>query len=237
MQESRRTCYGGLADYLHVTGYRTMKWKKDIFAVCGLIVSGLMLTSAGEMEGSHGFTHMERSHVRVKTPGLFATGDRFSLRFDTLSASDWCFPLPGAKVISSYASKGRKSHTGTDLKTCPDDTIRAAFHGVVRMSKNYAGYGNVVVVRHDNGLETVYSHNSRNLVSVGQEVKAGMPIALTGRTGRATTEHLHFEVRVNGDHFNPTLIFDMDSRTLRLCRLECVKKGGYVTVHSVAAGR
>jgi len=90
----------------------------------------------------------------------------------------------------------------------------SAFDGIVRLAKPYYAYGNVIVVRHYNGLETVYSHNSKNLVKPGDYVKAGQPIALTGRTGRATTEHLHFEVRVNGQHFNPNLVFDLQERKL-----------------------
>ena len=74
---------------------------------------------------------------------------------------------------------------------------------------------NVVVVRHDNGLESIYSHNSRNLVKSGDIVKAGDAVGRTGRTGRATTEHLHLEFRIDGQHFNPNLIFDMKGRTLR----------------------
>lgn len=124
-----------------------------------------------------------------------------------------CFPLPGAKVISPYAGR-RKHHSGVDLKTCANDTIISAFDGIVRLAKPYYAYGNVIVVRHYNGLETVYSHNSKNLVKPGDYVKAGQPIALTGRTGRATTEHLHFEVRVNGQHFNPNLVFDLQERKL-----------------------
>ena len=76
------------------------------------------------------------------------------------------------------------------------------------MAKPYAAYGNVVVVRHTNGLESVYSHNSRNLVKSGDVVKAGTPLALTGRTGRATTEHLHLEFRIDGQHFNPSLVLE-----------------------------
>lgn len=191
----------------------------------------LFLCSAGTPEKSpSSFSRMERSHVHVRTPGLFAGGNRLVVDLSRLPAGEWCFPLPGAKVISPYACRKRRSHTGTDLKTAPNDTIRAAFSGVVRMSKPYGAYGNVIVLRHSNGLETVYSHNSRNLASVGQAVEAGTPIALTGRTGRATTEHLHFEIRIDGEHFNPALLFDMTARTLRPCRLECTKKGRRVSV-------
>ena len=112
----------------------------------------------------------------------------------------WCYPLPGAKVISPYGGRGGRQHTGTDLKTKANDNIFAAFDGEVVFSAKYAGYGNLIRIKHPNGLETYYSHNSKNMVKVGDYVKAGQVIALTGRTGRATTEHLHFETRVNGKY-------------------------------------
>jgi len=85
-------------------------------------------------------------------------------------------------------------------------------------------------VRHDNGLESIYSHNSRNLVKSGDIVKAGDAVGLTGRTGRATTEHLHLEFRIDGQHFNPNLIFDMKGRTLRKTEIVCAKAGNRVIV-------
>ena len=102
------------------------------------------------------------------------------------------------------------------------------------MSKPYAAYGNVVVIRHSNGLETIYSHNVKNLVQSGDWVLAGQPVALTGRTGRATTEHLHFETRINGQHFNPDLIFNLKEGTLRKECVQCAKKGNGVTVKAIA---
>ena len=82
------------------------------------------------------------------------------------------------------------------------------------MSKPYSAYGNVVVVRHDFGLETIYSHNFKNLVHCGDTVKAGQPIALPGRTGRASTAHLPFATRVNGQPFDPNIIFNLKEQTL-----------------------
>lgn len=169
------------------------------------------------------FTAMERNHIRVSTPGLFTDGNRFEIHLETLPDSAFCFPLSRGKVISAYGIRG--GHSGADIKTFANDTIRAVFDGVVRMSKKYGGYGNVIVVRHANGLETVYSHNSKNLVKVNDVVKAGQCIALTGRTGRATTEHLHFEIRVNGQHFNPKLLFDMKMGKPLKRTLICTKTG------------
>ena len=143
------------------------------------------------------------------------------------STSDqwWCYPLPGAKVISPYGRRGGRGHSGVDLKTKPDDEIRAAFDGEVVFSAKYAGYGNLIRILHGNGLETYYSHNSKNLVKVGDRVKAGDVIALTGRTGRATTEHLHFETRINGKAYDPSRFFDHQAHTIRMKSFQKTRNG------------
>lgn len=171
------------------------------------------LPNVGPEVSTH-FTSREISDIRIKDKKLFLRNNRLTLNLDTMSSASFFFPLPEGNVISPYGGK-RKSHTGTDIKTCANDTIYSAFDGVVRMSKPYSAYGNVIVVRHYNGLETVYSHNSKNFVKPGDNVKAGTPIALTGRTGRASTEHLHFETRINGEHFNPSVIIDFKTRQLK----------------------
>ena len=130
------------------------------------------------------------------------------------SSQWWCYPLPGAKVISPYG--GRRHHSGTDIKTKANDQILAAFDGEVVFSGKFYGYGNLIRIKHPNGLETYYSHNSKNLVKVGDHVTAGQVIALTGRTGRATTEHLHFETRMKGKHVNSNKYFDHENHTIRL---------------------
>ena len=195
-----------------------------------IVILGLLFLCMGNMQADEPvktvFTHMERSHVRVHTPGLFSKGNSVEIHLECLADSQFCFPLPGGKVISAYGSRG--GHSGADIKTCAKDTIRAAFDGVVRMSKPYYAYGNIVVIRHASGLETVYSHNSKNFVAPGDSVKAGQVIALTGRTGRATTEHLHFELRANGQHFNPGLLFNMSTRVPLKRTLVCTKTGKHV---------
>ncbi|MGM9705116.1 MAG: peptidoglycan DD-metalloendopeptidase family protein [Prevotella sp.] len=181
------------------------------------------------------------SHVDVSSKGSKAVVDdedimnvnpfekksTFELNLAELDASRWAFPLPGAKVISPYG--GRRRHTGVDLKTKPNDNIVAAFNGVVTRSGPYYGYGNCIVVKHAYGLETLYSHQSKNLVKVGDKVKAGQVIGLTGRTGRATTEHLHFEVMFKGRRMNPTTVFDCTNRTIRKVTLVLNKNGAVST--------
>ena len=151
----------------------------------------------------------------VKMQDPFGGGTKFTLNLASIPEKEWSYPLPGAKVISPYGKRGGRTHSGVDLKTKPNDPIYAAFGGVVTMSQVYSGYGNCIIIRHGNGLETLYSHNSKNLVKVGDQVKCGQKIALTGRTGRATTEHLHFEVRVDGVHYNPNMIFDHNTHKLK----------------------
>jgi murein DD-endopeptidase MepM/ murein hydrolase activator NlpD len=104
-------------------------------------------------------------------------------------------------------------HKGIDVKVYIGDTIRAAFDGKVRVA-NYeaAGYGNYVVIRHNNGLETIYGHMSKRLVNENQPVKAGDPIGLGGNTGRSTGSHLHFETRLCGVALDPALMFDFKNQ-------------------------
>ena len=119
-------------------------------------------------------------------------------------------------VNSHYGYRPRfgRVHKGVDLKANVGDTVRAAFDGKVRLTKfERGGFGFYVIVRHENGLETVYGHLSRFLVQPNQYVKAGTPIALSGNTGRSTGPHLHFETRFMGIAINPEAIFDFESRT------------------------
>ncbi|MBD5317220.1 MAG: M23 family metallopeptidase [Bacteroides sp.] len=121
-----------------------------------------------------------------------------------------------SKVTSPYGWRARfgRMHRGVDLSLHVGDTIRAAFSGKVRLTRNEPrGYGNYVVMRHDNGMETVYGHLSKFLVKPNQRVKAGDPIALGGNTGRSTGPHLHFETRYLGLAINPAAIIDFDNYT------------------------
>lgn len=172
-------------------------------------------------------TSADQNIVSAKTPGLFGKSGSITINFANFEESDWCYPLQDSKVISPYG--GKRRHSGVDIKTKPNDNVYAAFEGKVRFSKSYSGYGNVIVIRHASGIETVYSHNSKNLVKSGDWVKAGQLIALTGRTGRATTEHVHFEIRINGRHYNPELIFDNAAHKLRPVKLIAYSNGKVVT--------
>ena len=95
-----------------------------------------------------------------------------------------------------------------DIKTKANDEVLAAFDGVVVQSGPYFAYGNYIVIRHAYGFSTCYSHQSKNTVRAGQKVKAGQVIGYTGQTGRATTPHLHFELRFKSRTINPGVFFD-----------------------------
>ncbi|MBD5233908.1 MAG: peptidoglycan DD-metalloendopeptidase family protein [Bacteroidales bacterium] len=132
-----------------------------------------------------------------------------------IDVSKFSMPHPG--YITSpygYRRRFRRMHKGVDLKVNVGDTVRAAFDGRIRITNYEArGYGNYVVARHTNDLETVYGHLSAFLVEPGQYVKAGQPIALAGNTGRSTGPHLHFETRYMGYAINPCAIFDFANQT------------------------
>ena len=129
----------------------------------------------------------------------------------SIDVSKYAMPVKH-RVINShfgYRKQFGRMHKGTDLKANVGDTIYAAFTGKVLITKfERNGYGFYVVLRHDNGLETVYGHLSKFLVKENQYVKAGTPIALSGNTGRSTGPHLHFETRFMGVAINPEKIFD-----------------------------
>ncbi len=118
-------------------------------------------------------------------------------------------PTTSRVVTSNFGSRWGRQHKGIDLKVYIGDTIRSAFSGKVRMVKyERGGYGKYIVIRHSNGLETIYGHLSKQLVEENQVVRAGEVIGLGGNTGRSTGSHLHFETRLCGVALNPAILFD-----------------------------
>ncbi|MGM9701611.1 MAG: peptidoglycan DD-metalloendopeptidase family protein [Prevotella sp.] len=118
-------------------------------------------------------------------------------------------PTTSRVITSNFGSRWGRQHKGIDLKVYIGDTIRSAFSGKVRMVKyERGGYGKYVVIRHANGLETIYGHLSKQLVEENQVVRAGEVIGLGGNTGRSTGSHLHFETRLCGVALNPAILFD-----------------------------
>ncbi len=118
-------------------------------------------------------------------------------------------PTTSRVITSNFGSRWGRQHKGLDIKVYIGDTIRAAFSGKVRIVRyERGGYGKYIVIRHNNGLETIYGHLSKQLVEENQEVRSGEVIGLGGNTGRSTGSHLHFETRLCGVALNPALMFD-----------------------------
>lgn len=130
-----------------------------------------------------------------------------------INCVSFVYPIDSiTRVTSKYGPRRRRMHRGIDLKVQKGDTIRAAFDGKVRI-RNFErrGYGYYLVIRHPNGLETIYGHLSKQLVQVNDIVHAGDPIGLGGNTGRSTGSHLHFETRFLGQAINPAEIIDFEN--------------------------
>ncbi|MBQ8968557.1 MAG: peptidoglycan DD-metalloendopeptidase family protein [Bacteroidaceae bacterium] len=130
------------------------------------------------------------------------------------------FHMPtDSRVVNShygYRPRFHRYHYGTDIKGYMGDTIRAAFDGKVRVVKyNAKGFGKYVLIRHPNGLETIYGHMSKQLAVENQLVKAGDPIGLVGSTGRSTGPHLHFETRLLGEKIDPEKLFCFEAGDVR----------------------
>ena len=133
----------------------------------------------------------------------------------TIDLTGFHMPTPSTKITSPFGPRWRRMHNGLDSKVNIGDTIVAAFDGKVRIVKyERRGYGKYVVIRHDNGLETVYGHLSKQLVEENQLVKAGEVIGLGGNTGRSTGSHLHFETRFLGIAINPIYMFDFPKQDI-----------------------
>lgn len=132
-----------------------------------------------------------------------------------IDVTGYYMPCPGY-ITSNYGYRRKfgRMHKGIDLKIERNDTIYAAFDGKVRLTAyERKGYGYYIIIRHPNGLETVYGHLNKHLVKPDQVVRAGDPIALGGSTGRSTGPHLHFETRFMGYAINPAAIFDFENQT------------------------
>lgn len=133
-----------------------------------------------------------------------------------ISMKGYVMPTDSTRITDKYGYRPRRgrAHLGLDVKVRTGDTIRAAFDGKVRISRyERRGYGHYLVIRHPNGLETVYGHLSKKLVNENDIVHAGDPIGLGGNTGRSTGSHLHFETRILGNAVNPAYMFDFPNQT------------------------
>ncbi len=170
--------------------------------------------------------HLIKAEREAELRGLYADWSNTTVHATDISSipdsfridmRDFCMPTPSREITSNYGYRRsfRRMHKGLDVKVYVGDTIRAAFAGKVRI-RDYErhGYGYYIVLRHDNGIETVYGHLSKQLVNEGDEVKKGDPIGLGGNTGRSTGSHLHFEILFMGVAINPALMFDFEEQDI-----------------------
>jgi hypothetical protein len=141
--------------------------------------------------------------------------DTIWLNLNNESNVDFKMPVPGA-VTSPYGFRKGRNHNGVDMSLKTGDTIYAVWSGKIRYAKyNDGGFGNLVIIRHHNGLETLSAHLSKFLVFPDQDVVAGEPIGLGGSTGRSSGPHLHFEIRFYEAPINPEFLIDFESKKLR----------------------
>ncbi len=181
---------------------------KKLKSIDSLALKHQIAKEVATYTASNLYTTWNNDYVHVygktNTPGTF----RIDLRNFTM-------PTPSRLVTSKfgYRPRFRRQHNGLDIKVYVGDTIYAAFDGKIRVVKyERGGYGNYIVIRHNNGLETIYGHLSKWLVDVNEEVRSGQPIGLGGNTGRSFGSHLHFETRLLGVAINPEFMFDFPNQ-------------------------
>lgn len=146
---------------------------------------------------------------------------------------DFCSPVTG-KVLSKYGPRGRRNHNGVDIPLRIGEPILAAFDGKIRYAAyNTGGFGNLVIVRHPNGLETWHAHLSKLNCKVNDYVKSGQVIGFSGSTGRSRGPHLHFEMRYQDQTFDPERLIDFENG--RLCYQTFALEKGFFNIHSRAS--
>lgn len=152
---------------------------------------------------------------QIKYPANTLPNKNDTVVITLLNTGDSPFVMPvRGQILSKFGWRHRRMHTGTDIRLNSGDTVRCAFDGRVRLAKRFSGYGNLVLVRHSNGLETIYAHLKAIKVKVNDTIKAGDLIGLGGRTGRATCNHLHFETRLFGEPFDSNKYIDYQTFAL-----------------------
>lgn len=158
------------------------------------------------------YCHWDTKNLFAYRSGQAAVGTGINFH---LAHSDCDFHYPAIGMMTSpFGPRWGRMHYGLDIDLEVGDNVFAAFEGMVRISQYHSSYGNVVVVRHNNGLETLYAHMSQRKVLPGDHVEAGDIIGLGGNTGRSYGAHLHFEFRYMGQAFDPLLIVNPSAQAL-----------------------
>ena len=161
--------------------------------------------------------NLSGAHVRLVNLSMDSLPDEITIRL-LKDNERFCFPVKNI-ITSPYGWRWERPHRGVDIRLRTGEPVHCAFNGVVRIARPMGAYGNLVVVRHYNGLETVYGHLSKINVKPMQVVAAGQVLGLGGSTGRSTGPHLHFEVRFQYEPFDPEWILDFSNYTLRTRKL------------------
>lgn len=161
--------------------------------------------------------NLSGAKVRLRDLSMDSLPDEITIRL-LKNDEKFCFPVKNI-ITSPYGWRWNRPHRGVDVRLRTGEPVRSAFNGVVRIARPMGAYGNLVVVRHYNGLETVYGHLSKINVKPLQVVRAGQTLGLGGSTGRSTGPHLHFEVRFQYEPFDPEWILDFSNYTLRTHKL------------------
>lgn len=181
----------------------------------------VVLTTTASTPVKQQFTAAEQQQISIATPGLFTRSDAFNVDFSVLKETEYSFPLPVGKATV-------RRNNSMEITTTEGDAVKAMFEGTVRLSRKQEELGNVIVIRHRNGLETVYGNNAQNLVNVGDYVRAGQTIAIAGSSDGKI--YCDFAIMVNGGRINPSTIIDVKSHRLRRQTLLCEKNGTFVNV-------
>jgi murein DD-endopeptidase MepM/ murein hydrolase activator NlpD len=172
-----------------------------------IVVPGFDTT---KVPASHLYKSWSHFYVNPYDTNLIKKPDTTSI-----DLTGYCHPRNNY-LTSDFGFRRYRHHYGVDIKVKTGDTIYSSFDGMVRICKYSRSYGNYVVVRHYNGLETIYAHLSKSLVSLNQVVKAGEALGLGGNTGRSTGPHLHYEVRYLGQCINPHDIIDFKNYAIKM---------------------
>src|SRR5207249_3005869 len=182
--------------------------RRDV-TMLGLAAAGLVVVSASAAAAGaplDGVPAEPRVHEVKAGDTLVKLAERYGVSVMAIVAEN---RLASARVVLRIGQR-------LDIKAEPGTPVKAAAPGVVVMSGVEPRYGRVVKIAHDGGFLTVYAHNDANLVEAGDRVAAGETIATVGRTGRATTDHLHFEIRRQGRTYNPLYLLPLPPRIARV---------------------
>lgn len=165
------------------------------------------------MPAKNYYSKWDAIHITPIEDLLVKNDTSFTLELTSSTYGKYTHPFSGV-ITSWFGWRDSCNHNGIDIDLNKGDPVVAAFEGKVRIAKREGGFGNVVIIRHYNGLETVYGHLSKIKVKEGQIVRSGQVIGLGGSTGHSTGSHLHFEIRFKGVPINPVYIVSLKTEEL-----------------------